>query len=576
MTTPFDVVIVGGGPGGSTLAGMLLKYQPSLKVLIIERETFPREHVGESQLPQISGILHELGIWDQVERAGFPVKIGASYKWGKGNELWDFNFVPPEAYEGQQRPGQYAGIRQATAFQVDRSIYDTILLRHAEKLGCTVWEGVAVRDVAKDGDAIQSLKLSNGTSVSGKYYVDASGHVGILRRAMGVEIDCPTLLKNIAIWDYWTNTAWADTIGSGGTRVQVMSVGYGWLWFIPITPTRTSLGLVCPASYYKQSGKTPEQLYTEAIASSDRITGFLQGASRENQLRTTNDWSFVSERVYGQNWFLVGECAGFADPILAAGLTLTHVGARELAYTILALEAGGHNGEWLKSHFQQNQQKRVRQHMRFAEFWYASNGQFTDLRDHCREIAKESGLTLTAQKAWQWLAQGGFTNDVLGQAVIGGFDLTSMNQVTQRFLDEDIHWKANDNNVFQLTIEGAQKTTLPDYRHGKVVSVPCYERDGKRLAVTGVTHLVLHALQQASDISTIIAMMQKTLQAQVPVAHHAMVLEHALQVLEVLVSEGWVKASLDEKLPRLNVSSPREGALIQTNRKNYTTGKRGA
>ena len=91
-------------------------------------------------------------------------------------------------------------------------------------------------------------------------------------------------------------------------------------------------------------------------------------------------------------------------------------------------------------------------------------------REHCREIAKESGLTLSAQKAWAWLAQGGFTNDVLGQAVIGGFDLTSLNQVTQRFLNEDLHWQANDRNVFRLQLDGATKTTIPDYRQGKVVA----------------------------------------------------------------------------------------------------------
>lgn len=574
MQQNHDVIIVGGGPGGSTLAAMLLKYRPDLRVLIIERENFPREHVGESQLPQISAVLDEIGVWEQIEQAGFPVKIGASYKWGKSNELWDFNFVPPETYVGQVRPGRFEGIRRSTAFQVDRSIYDTILLRHAQSLGCQAMEGVAVRDVAIADDAIKHLKLSNGNTVQGRYYIDASGHVGILRRSLGVEIDCPTVLKNIAIWDYWTNTAWADTIGHGGTRVQVISVGFGWLWFIPITPTRTSLGLVCPASYYKSSSKSPEQLYTEAIAASDRINGFLKGATRENVLRTTNDWSFISDRLYGKNWFLVGECAGFADPILAAGLTLTHVGARELAYTILAIESKAHDSDWLKLHYQRNQQRRVRQHMRFAEFWYAANGLFSDLREHCREIAKESGLNLSAQKAWQWLAQGGFTNDVLGQAVIGGFDLASLNQVTQRFLDEDIPWKANDLNVFRLNLVGATQTTVPDYRKGQVIAVPCHERDGKRLAIIGITQLLLHALGKASDIGTIMQIIQQVLSAQVPVEHHTIAMEQALQTLEVLVTEGWVTASLDENMPRLSLSSPREGTLIQTRTRTWTTGIR--
>lgn len=574
MANQFDIVIVGGGPGGSTLASLLLKYRPELKVLIVEREHFPREHVGESQLPQIGPVLEELGVWDQVERAGFPVKIGATFKWGRGAELWDFNLVPPEDFVGQQRPGTFEGVRRGTAFQVDRAKYDDLLLRNSQKLGCTVMEGVAVRDVNHQDDEIKSLKLSNGEEVSGRYVVDASGHVGILRRALGVEIDCPTLLKNIAIWDYWTNTAWADTIGSGGTRVQVISVGCGWLWFIPISPTKTSLGLVVPVSFYKESGKTPEQLYTEAIASSDRISGFLQGAVREGTLRTTNDWSFVAERVFGKNWFLVGECAGFADPILSAGLTLTQVGGRELAYTILALEAGEHERDWLLQHYQVNQQKRVRQHMRFAEFWYSANAQFVDLREHCRDIAKESGLHLSAQKAWAWLAQGGFTNDVLGQAGIGGLDLAGVNQVTQRFLDEDLAWQANDRNVFTLNLEGARHTTIPDYRAGKIVAVPCYERDGKRLAVTGMTQLLLTAMKNNSDIAGIMDVMKQILQAKLPAMYHPISIQKAMQILEVLVAEGWVEAKLDENLIRLNINSPREGAMVQSRTKEWTTGKR--
>jgi len=574
MSASYDVAIIGGGPGGSTTASFLLQYQPGLKVLIIEREQFPREHVGESQLPQIGAILQEMGIWDEVERAGFPVKIGATFRWGQKEELWDFNLVPPESFEGQSRPGKFEGVRRDTAFQVDRAKYDDMLLRHAQKRGCQVLEGTAVREVLHQDDVVQGLKLSNGETISARSYVDASGHVGILRRAMGVEIDCPTPLKNIAIWDYWTNTAWAETIGSGGTRVQVISVGFGWLWFIPITPTKTSLGLVCPASFYKQSGKTPEQLYTEALAASERITGFLQGARRENKLRTTNDWSFVSERVYGKNWYLVGECAGFADPILSAGLTLTHVGARELAYTLIALDANSHDRDWMLSHYQQNQQKRVRQHMRFAEFWYAANGQFTDLQAHCQEIARESGLPLKAKHAWAWLAQGGFTNDVLGQAGIGGLDLTGVNQVTQRFFDEDLTWHANDRNVFKLQLTGATKTTLPDYRNGNVIAVPCYERDGKRLAITGMTQLLMFALERGSDIESILKIMRQVLQSKMPAQYHEIAIQQALQNLEVLVSEGWITAGFDERFSKLSISSPRAGAMIQGHDRDWKDGTR--
>lgn len=226
------------------------------------------------------------------------------------------------------------------------------------------------------------------------------------------------------------------------------------------------------------------------------------------------------------------------------------------------------------SHYQQNQQKRVRQHMRFAEFWYAANGQFTDLQAHCQEIARESGLPLKAQQAWAWLAQGGFTNDVLGQAGIGGLDLTGVNQVTQRFLDEDLTWHANDRNIFRLQLDGAAKTTLPDYRQGSVIAVPCYERDGKRLAITGMTQLLMVALERASDIETIMKIMQQVLQSKMPAAYHHVAIQQALQILEVLVSEGWVTASFDERYSKLSISSPREGAMIHGHDRDWQTGTR--
>src|ERR1700733_9422051 len=120
----YDVVIIGGGPGGSTCGTLIKKYCPSLKVLILEREVFPRDHIGESQLPLIGNILAEMGVWDKVEAANFPVKIGATYRWGNDSTLWDFHFLPRGEFEDEPRPANYEGQRRLTAFQVDRAIYD--------------------------------------------------------------------------------------------------------------------------------------------------------------------------------------------------------------------------------------------------------------------------------------------------------------------------------------------------------------------------------------------------------------------------------------------------------------------
>ncbi|RYG39522.1 FAD-dependent oxidoreductase, partial [bacterium] len=251
MTNDIDVAIIGGGPAGSTAGTLLKKYAPNLRVSIFERENFPRDHVGESQLPPIGKVLDEMGVWEAIEAAGFPIKVGATYRWGTTDDLWDFNFVKEDALNDHQRPAKYEGVRTWTALQVDRARYDKILLDHARCMGVNVLEGTAVREIVRDGDRVEALRLEVGEEVRARYVIDASGGASLLRRAMGVGATIPTSLRNIAIWRYWDNAKWAVEVGVGGTRVYVMSLGYGWIWFIPLGPTRTSVGLIVPADYYK-------------------------------------------------------------------------------------------------------------------------------------------------------------------------------------------------------------------------------------------------------------------------------------------------------------------------------------
>src|SRR5580658_7888027 len=111
-TEHFDVAIIGGGPSGSTVGCLLRKYKPEMKVAIFEREVFPRDHVGESLLPPVSQILVEMGCWDKIEAAQFPIKIGATLRWGKNPELWDFEFFPSESFREEPRPAKFEGQRR--------------------------------------------------------------------------------------------------------------------------------------------------------------------------------------------------------------------------------------------------------------------------------------------------------------------------------------------------------------------------------------------------------------------------------------------------------------------------------
>lgn len=561
-----DVAIIGGGPAGSTVGSFLRKYNPELKVRILEREKFPRDHVGESQLPPIGAILDEIGCWEKVEAANFPIKIGATYRWGKSAELWDFDFLPDKDFTDEERPAKFEGQRQQTAFQVDRAVYDDILLRHAEEFGCEVTEETGVAKVHREGDRVTGLELKDGSMLTAKYYVDASGHAGILRRAMDVESTVPTSLKNIAIYDYWENAEWATEIGVGGTRVQVMSQGTGWLWFIPLSPTRTSIGFVCPADYYKSIEQDAEELYHSIVNSDERVAPLVKNATCRGELETVKDWSFMSMRNAGENWFLAGEAAGFADPVLAAGLTLTHTSARELGYVLLELFRGEQDETWLKENYDVTQRQRIHQHIRFADFWYANNGQFTDLQEQCAEIAKEAGLKMSPGAAWAWLAQGGFTHDTLGQPGIGSIDLAALKQITQLFSKKKAHWLLNQYNVFKLNLRNAEEAFVPKFADGRIEKIQCYVKGDQRLPLTGMYKILVDQLRQGSDIGTLYKGLQRGF-AQTLVPQHAQVaLTQAVQTLEVMVSEGWVDAKLSKKKPKLDLNTPDEGGMIHLNK----------
>jgi flavin-dependent dehydrogenase len=544
----YDVAIVGGGPAGSTAGCLLKKYNPDLKVIILEREKFPRDHIGESQLPPIVHILDEMGCWDKVEAANFPIKIGGTYRWGKSPELWDLEFIDHETYVNEPRPGKFEGQRKATAFQVDRSIYDEILLDHAQELGCEVREECKVVKIPTNKDRVEGFELQSGETIQARYYMDASGHAGIMRRALGIKTEIPTTLKNIAIWDYWQNADWAIEIGVGGTRIQVLSVGYGWLWFIPLGPTRTSVGIVVPAEYYKNCGMKRDELYAKAINEDERILGLMKNATSEGKLQATNDWSFKSERSVGENWFLIGESAGFADPIMSAGMSIAHMGAREAAYTILELDRGKIDSKWLKHEFERRQLQNIDTHIRFGDYWYSANEQFTELKEFTKKLAADSGLDLTPEASWKWLAQGGFISD-RGNIGYGGFGLAQVHAIHEIMTDSTESVLAQ-NNVYKLNLAGATWRDLAQYEEGKVLRFGAYERSGKVLPLFGVTQMLVDHLQVSPKLADLLDRMNKLgMENKNDLAFIKRFILAVPEALEAMIIDGWVEPSYDPAAP---------------------------
>lgn len=552
----YDVAIIGGGPSGSTLASLLKKYKPDLNVSIIEREKFPREHVGESQLPPIGAVLYEMGAWDKIEAANFPIKIGATYRWGNTRDLWDFELYPADQFKDEPRPAKFEGQRKSTAFQVERSVYDKILLDHAASMGVEVREETKVTQIHHSNDIISGIELESGEIISAKHYIDASGSSGFMRRALDIPIVEPSSLRNIAFWDYWNNTEWAFSVGTGGTRVQVMSLGYGWIWFIPIGPTRTSIGLVCPAEYYRQTGLTKEEVYDRALKEEPLISGLIQNASRDNKVQATKDWSYYAERMHGKNWFLVGEAAGFADPILAAGLTMAHIGAKELAYTILAIENEEHDEEWLRNQMSENQTRRVAQHIKFADFWYTANGCFTDIKEFTREIAEDAGLKLDANSAFQWLGTGGFIHEHTYTG-LAGYTLEGVKDTVELLLQDAPELEVSKYNFFTIDLENAIEEPFALYQEGKIYSQKRWRKNGKTLPQMGMYFIIVQILKHNGTLPFVMNNMIRAVMQKGIASTPEKALDYGLAFLEALIHSGWVKGTFRSDLPKLEHELPK-------------------
>jgi hypothetical protein len=359
---------------------------------------------------------------------------------------------------------------------------------------------------------------------------------------MGVAIESPSNLQHIAIWNYWKNADWAVTVGVDGTRVQVLSQEHGWIWFIPLGPTRTSVGLIIPAKYYKEQGKRPEELYAAALDADPVIRTLMRNAVPEQQIATTKDWSFVASRLAGENWFLAGESAGFADPILAAGMALAHSGARNAAYTILALERGDFEPEWLRDLYCRTHRARIRQHIRFADFWYSANGVFTDLQEHARDIASDAGLRLSPEEAWRWLGQGGFI-EPNGSTDVGFYSSQIAKELISSFTGEPAHYEIVGKTHFSMDLDGAEKDWVAILANGTITRYRSYLRDGKTLPLVGPMGWLVRYLRPERSFSELKAAVDNhAVTYSMSKADSRTMWTECEKALETLVTYGWAQA----------------------------------
>ena len=305
------VIVIGGGPGGSTVASLLAK--SGIDVMILERDTFPRYHIGESLSASCRWIIDLTGAREQVERAGFPRKYGVLFRWGI-EEDWTVE------WEKAVGPNTYS-------WQVDRAIFDEVLLNNCKAQGATVLEGAKVDEVLFQDARACGVKwrLPDGTSGSTQcdYVVDASGRAGVLAVQRFANREMDERYRNVATWGYWQDM---ETIPGGPQgAINVVSAPAGWYWLIPLSDGRTSVGYVTGRDVYRanrSASATVEELYLRYIAESETLSELTAGGRFAGTVHVEQDYSYCARSFSGPGYVMVGDAACFIDPLLSTGVHL--------------------------------------------------------------------------------------------------------------------------------------------------------------------------------------------------------------------------------------------------------------
>ncbi|PYJ44148.1 MAG: NAD(P)/FAD-dependent oxidoreductase [Verrucomicrobia bacterium] len=371
----YDVAIIGGGPAGSTAAALLAR--ADRRVIVFEREKFPRFHIGESLLPFSMKAFTRLGLHEKFLRAGFMKKFGGEIIGACSDTGTKFYFK--DGYRSQTDH----------AYQVTRGDFDKVLLDHAAECGAEVHEETSVERIefkanevtlfwkTRCPDEVGSARCADRTSqrdvpttegrVRARYLIDASGRTSVLGRQFKIKKTYDHLQK-LSIFAHYDGVWRAE--GIDGTLTVLIRAIDRWFWLIPLTAERTSVGVVLDSETFRKSKLKTEDFLEEALAGQPIIAKRMANARRVSQVYVEADFSYRSAQLHGDRWLLAGDAAGFIDPIFSSGVFLAVFSGELAADALDEVLDCPRKTKRLFARYEKAVNRAMAVYLRFVDAWY--------------------------------------------------------------------------------------------------------------------------------------------------------------------------------------------------------------
>ena len=360
----YDVAIIGGGPAGSTAATLLAK--AGRRVIVFEREKFPRFHVGESLLPFSMQTFDRLGVREKLDAAFMP-KYGGEIAAACGTKGVKFYFK--DGFRSQRD----------RSYQVTRSDFDKVLLDHSRESGAEVHEETEVTKLEFGDDRVKiDIESANGmkSSIEARYLLDCSGRQTML----GGLFDLKQTYDHLRKFSIFAHYEGVDRLpGKDATLIRMVRGLDRWFWLIPLTETRTSVGVVMDSAAFRKEKLSPEAALENFITEQPLMVEKMKNATRVTPVYSASDFSYRNRRLAGDRWLLAGDAAGFIDPVFSSGVFLAIMSAEQAADALEGVLRDERKRARLFKKYSRTVNRVMDVYLTFVNSWYNRGKEFIEV-----------------------------------------------------------------------------------------------------------------------------------------------------------------------------------------------------